>query len=426
MEHCVRSYRIATTILTPLIPLWLYWRAHKGKEDKTRIKERFGSATISRPKGTLFWIHAASVGEANSILPLLGKMREQFSNMHLLLTTGTVTSARLMAQRLPSGVIHQYVPIDTPAATSKFISHWRPDFAFFVESELWPNLLSAANNFGAFMGIINARMSGHSLHSWQKRPHMISEMLSYFDVIFAQSDEDAMRLRTLGGKEPLCFGNVKYDAAMLHCDENEMLVLKDIIGTRPVWLAASTHAGEETIIAQAHHQLKNSHPNLLTIIVPRHAQRGPSIAQELAGISSVALRSKREPIDTATGIYIADSMGELGLFYRLSEIVFMGGSLIKHGGQNPLEPARLSCAIVTGHHTHNFADIYSEMEIAGACIRVENMASLVQKIDILLHDSAARDLVQTKARKWLKDKGGTSERIINMLEPALLLQRVSK
>ena len=415
----MRNYQLLTSLVAPFIPLWLRWRKFKGKEDPKRFAERFGIPSKQRPKGTLLWLHGASVGEANSVLPLIQKLREHFPEITILLTTGTVTSAQLMEKRLPKGVIHQYVPVDIPKAVDRFIWHWRPDLAFWVESEFWPNLIASAHDYGALMGVINARMSERSFNSWQKRPAMIRQMLSCFDLVYAQSEQDATRLKTLGAKNVTCVGNLKYDAALLSYDENELQNLKRMIGTRPVWLAASTHPGEEIMIAQAHKLLSATRPNLLTIIVPRHPDRGLEIAQELKKTVHTALRSHKEPISTDTKIYIADTLGELGLFFRLCEIVFMGGSLVNHGGQNPLEPARLSCAIVTGPYTHNFADIYHDMETANACVRAANPQKLTTHIDRLFNDSNARSTLQNTVRLWIQNKGGAIDRLLDDLDPLL-------
>jgi 3-deoxy-D-manno-octulosonic-acid transferase len=411
----MRNYRMATSLVAPLLPLWLYWRRLKGKEDPARIQERFGIASRPRPEGTLLWLHAASVGEANSVLLLIQKIRERFPALKLLLTTGTVTSAQLMQSRLPKEVIHQYVPIDTPRAVDRFVWHWRPDIALWVESEFWPNLIAATNDLGSFMGVINARMSERSFRKWNKRKPMIRSMLRCFDVLYAQSADDGKRLKALGAKMVDNVGNLKYDAALLPCDEGELIRMKNMIASRPVWLAASTHPGEEAIIAQAHTLLAATRPNLLTIIVPRHPERGADIAASIGG----ALRSKKSAITADTSFYIADTLGELGLFYRLSDIVFMGGSLVAHGGQNPLEPARLSCAIVTGEHTHNFADIYREMHAAGGCARVNNAGSLAAHIDLLLNNAGARDTMQNAVRHWLAGKSGAITKLLDALEPVL-------
>ncbi len=379
MGRCMlKAYATLTSVLAPLITLWLWVRRLSGKEDPKRMRERFGFASRPRPAGALLWLHAASVGEANSVLPLIDQLRERFPMFNILLTTGTVTSAQLMARRLPKDVIHQYVPVDTPQATARFMRHWMPDFAFWVESEFWPNLVLEANRSQCFMGVINARMSDRSFKSWDKYPALISAIIGAFDCVFAQSDKDATRFRALGARQVTNTGNLKYDALMLTCDEGELIRLTSAIGARPVWLAASTHPGEEEMIASAHTAIAAKHPGLLTIIAPRHPNRGPEITAALAKYR-VGVRSRKDAIAPDSEIYIADTLGELGLFYRLSETVFMGGSLVKHGGQNPLEPARLSCAIVTGPYVHNFADIYQEMEKTGAAITVKNADALAAK-----------------------------------------------
>jgi 3-deoxy-D-manno-octulosonic-acid transferase len=415
----MHNYRMITGIISPLLPLWIYWRQMRGKEDPKRIKERFGYASQARPAGTLLWLHAASVGEANSVLILIQKIRERFPDIRLLLTTGTVTSARLMQTRLPREVIHQYLPIDTPKAVERFIRHWRPDMAFWVESEFWPNLVMAANDSECFMGVINGRMSERSFAGWKKKPRIIRAILSCFDVVFAQTEEDGRRLQELGARDVMCVGNLKYDAALLPCNEAELTTLKAAIGARPLWVAASTHPGEEAMIAQAHTLLAAMRPDLLTIIVPRHPERGGDIAAELRKQQRVALRSRKEPVTAQTQIYIADTLGELGLFYRLSEIAFMGGSLAQHGGQNPLEPARLSCTILTGPHTHNFMEIYQDMEKAGCCLRVTNPENLAAQIDTLLNNATVRSQMQAAVRKWMEGKGGAAERLLETLGAVL-------
>ncbi len=413
------SYRLLSYAISPLMPLWLRYRASKGKEDKARLKERFGITAYPRPKGTLLWLHAASVGEATSVLLLVNKIRETVPGLHILLTTGTVTSARLMQQRLPPGAIHQYVPIDTPKATERFISHWHPDLAFWVESEFWPNLIAKADEYECFMGIINARMSERSFEGWKKRPALINNLLKRFNLIFAQSESDGKRLEALGASDVMCLGNLKYDAPLLPCDEGELLRLQKLIAGRPVWLAASTHAGEDEMIATAHQLLSATRPNLLTVIVPRHADRGAAIATSLGKQWKVSQRSQNKSPTPDVQIYIADTMGELGLFYRLCEIVFMGGSLVPHGGQNPLEPARLACAIASGPHTHNFADMYHDMEAAKLVLRATSPHNLAATIDQLLNNASMRNLMQSEAKKWVEAKSGTAERLMVYLEPLL-------
>lgn len=415
----MRNYRAMTSIAAPLVPLWLAWRQFAGKEDAKRMRERFGYASAARPEGTLLWLHAASVGEANSVLMLIHKIKERHPNIKILLTTGTVTSAKLMQARLPKDAIHQFAPVDTPQATERFIWHWRPDIALWVESELWPNMIAAANTSECFMGLINARMSERSFKRWNKHTRMIGDLLSCFNAVYAQSEDDAKRLTALGARDVECLGNLKYDAALLPCNEDELTTLKTVLGERPVWLAASTHPGEEEQIAAVHAQLTATRPNLLTVIVPRHPNRGPAIAEALQKKLRVSLRSKKEPIGQRTQLYIADTLGELGLFYRLCEIVFMGGSLIPHGGQNPLEPARLSCAILFGPHTHNFADIYQQMQQLQIALNVKDTKHLAAELERILNNADAKNALQTGARRWVESKSGTAQRLLAALAPVL-------
>ena len=411
------KYFMLTSALEPFIKIWLRIRLLKGKEDPRRFGERFGKTKKKRPKGMLMWFHAASVGEANSVLLLISQIQKQYPQYKILLTTGTVTSARLMEKRLPKDVIHQYVPVDTPDATRKFIYHWKPDIAFWVESEIWPNLVYTTHESGCMMIMINARMSRKSYQSWKRYPDMIRELLRCFDYIFAQSDIDAVRLQALSRTEVFCFGNLKYDAALLSCNENELAALQAAIGSRPVWLAASTHEGEEEMIATAHSILVRRRANLLTIIVPRHPERGDKIAAMLRKKGQVAQRSKKQPIAPYIQYYVADTMGELGLFYRLSEIVFMGGSLIPHGGQNPLEPARLSCAIITGEHTLNFFDIYKDMLDVSAVVRATSDINLAAVVDNLFNNGEVRNNLQTAAKGWIDYNSGALKHLMEMLEP---------
>lgn len=411
----LKTYRILTSCIEPLLPWWLLIRRLRGKEDPARLRERYGHTLVARPSAPLIWFHAASVGEATSLLVLIAKIRLLYPYMAMMVTTGTVTSAQLMAARLPQGVIHQYAPLDTQDATRRFMYHWRPQFAFFIESELWPNLIDAADFYQCFMGILNGRMSERSFASWQKRPEMIRDLLSRFNCVYAQSEIDAARFRQLGARHSECVGNLKYDASMLPCDESELLALKKTIASRPHWLAASTHPGEETMIAEAHALIKATRPSLLTVIVPRHPARGAQLAGELGRFGRVSLRSRQEKILPDTDFYIADTLGELGLFYRLSDIVLMGGSLVPHGGQNPLEAARLSCAIVTGPHVHNFEGVYSDLAHAEALLMLDHPKELPARIASLLGDSATRDVLGKNARMFVDGMSGTSDRLLESL-----------
>lgn len=412
------TYRNLTSIFSPLIALYLRFRLMRGKEDGGRFKERFGHSGISRPPGILLWIHAASVGEANSVLYLIEQLKSRFPDINILLTTGTVTSARLIQKRGLRGVIHQFVPVDTDEATTRFLRHWRPDIGLWVESELWPNLVINARAWGCFLVVINGRMSMRSYKKWQERAALMAfQVLSSFELVFAQTEDDAQRFRALGAKNVRYVGNLKYDADALPCNETDLFVLQQQVGLRPLWFAASTHANEEGKLAEAHKILSEKHKDLLTIIAPRHPERGGEIEQQLAKYGNVALRSRGDKIRKNTGFYIADTLGELGLFYRLCEIIFIGGSLIEHGGHNPLEAARLRCCVITGPHTENFADMYAEMEKLSICIRVRSAGELAGKIDSLMQDSDELTRMQMLAKEWLRSKSGATTRILDTLSP---------
>jgi 3-deoxy-D-manno-octulosonic-acid transferase len=387
----LRAYRSATAVLSPAAKLLLRERAARGKEDLDRLHERLGVAHLKRPEGTLIWIHGASVGETLAALPLLAVLLTP--GRHALVTSGTVTSAKLMAERLPPGAIHQFVPIDTPAAGRNFLDHWRPDVGLFVDSDLWPNLLMSAAERKIPLALVNARISAKSAEGWKRAPQTIQTLLSAFDGILAIEPEVAARFSSLGAHDVRVTGSLKADAPPLPADAKKLEALQNAIGSRPIFLASSTHAGEDETLLPAQDVLRKSHPDLLTIIVPRHPDRGEEIAM-LCGSRPVKRRAKGELPDDRTAIYVADTMGELGLFYRLAKIAFMGGSLIAHGGQNPLEPARLDCAVMAGPHTENFTAAYDaifEAQGLGRVITSADIAALAHRV--LSEPETARKMI---------------------------------
>lgn len=410
-------YRQATRLLAPFIPHLLNRRLKRGKEDAVRLPERFGHASRPRPAGKLLWIHAASVGEANTVLPLIHHTLTAYPEAQVLLTTVTVTSARLMAERLPDRAFHQFAPVDTPDAVDRFLSHWRPDLALFVDSELWPNLITQSGERGIKLGLVNARMSERSARRWRKFPFLIRPLLKRFDFCFAQTTGDAARLRKLGMGSFNAIGNLKYDADPLPFDAGEHAKLVARIQGRPVWLAASTHPGEEAMAGRVHQALKASFPGLLTLLVPRHAERGAAIEAELDALGlRVARRSEGKAITAHTDCYLGDTMGELGLFYRLSPIAFIGGSLVPHGGQNPLEAARLGCAVCFGPHMDNFTAICDGLKTADACVTVADESALADLIALWLADTRGYG---ERARRYANAESGLSERIVKELRPYL-------
>jgi 3-deoxy-D-manno-octulosonic-acid transferase len=380
-----RLYRLATLPLPPLAILYLKWRGRRGKEDRLRWRERRGIPGDARPPGPLLWVHAASVGEAAAMLALIERLRQTRPWIEILVTTGTTASARLLERRLPARARHQFVPLDLPLWTARFLDHWRPDLAIWVESELWPNLVMGTWTRGVPMVLVNGRMSARSYRRWRAWPGLIGPTLGAFARCLAQDEVQAERLRQLGGQRVEGIGDLKAAAAALPVDAVEFERLRRQIGTRPRWLAASTHPGEEAIAGAVHRRLVPMHRGLLTMIAPRHPIRSAEIAAILAEAGlSLARRSDRGAITADTDIYLADTMGELGLLYRLAGVAFVGGSLARRGGHNPFEPARLDCAVLHGPDMTNCAGMAAALAAAGASEVVTDEAELARAVSDLL------------------------------------------
>lgn len=415
-----RAYRAISRLAHPAAGFFLRRRSRKGKELQERIHERMGVASHSRPAGSLLWFHAASVGETNVVLPLIDALRRERPDLGILLTTVTVTSARIAAARLPKGAIHQFVPLDTPAFVTRFLDHWRPNMGLFIESEIWPNLIMDADRRRIPLFLLNARMSDRSFKRWLKLRGLSRPIFSRFAVVLAQSDVLAKKLIRLGARKVIPAGNLKFDSPPPPVDPIELARLKAAVVGRRVFLAASTHPGEEEMLADAHRALSASHPGLLTILAPRHPERGAAIAAMLGAQGlSVARRSEGEPPRFATDIYIADTLGELGLFYSLAPFAFIGGSLVAHGGQNPIEAVKLGAGVVTGPHWHNFPEVYQALAEGGGCRFVTSPDDLIQTARALLEDPASLDLMRARAEATVKELGGALGKTLEALEPFL-------
>ena len=416
----VGLYGAVARLGEPLIRLYLKRRISRGREDPARIGERFGIPSLPRPQGALVWFHAASIGEAFSVLRLIERIADTPTRPHVLVTTGTVSSARLLAGRLTERAFHQYVPVDHPEWVARFLDHWRPDLVLLVESEFWPTMMTETHRRGIPMALVNARISPRSFRGWQRFPSLIQPLLRGFAIALAQDDETAERLIALGANNVAVAGNLKFAAGPLACDPNELRTMGRLLGERPRWLAASTHDGEETIAARAHALLKQRFPDIVTMIAPRHPHRGEGIARMLESQGlTVARRAAGDPITPETDIYLADTLGELGLFYRLAGIVFVGGSLIPRGGQNPLEPARLGGAVLFGPHMDNFTAVANEMAAAGAAFTVTNDTTLADAITHLLSDREARDKAASDGFSIATGKEGILDAVMQNLEPVL-------
>jgi 3-deoxy-D-manno-octulosonic-acid transferase len=415
----LRAYRGLASLATPLARVVLARRLRRGKENPARLSERRGEAKIARPPGPLIWAHGASVGEMLALIPLVEGLRAR--NFHVLVTSGTVTSARLAEERLPPGVVHQFIPLDAPRFTQRFIAHWRPNLALLAESDLWPNLIMSCNAAGIPMILVNGRLSERSFTRWRYLPKTIGRLLGSFDLCLMQSDADAERYSELGAPRVNMTGNLKLDVPAPPVDANKLATMRALLRQRPLIAAASTHPGEEAVIIDAHRRLRQSFPGLLTIIAPRHPERGPGVVEiaTAAGLNAIS-RSRGLLPDRGTDVYVADTMGELGLIYRLAPIVFMGGSLVRHGGQNPIEAAKLGAAILHGPHVWNFADIYSMLDEANGAEEVLDVNKLVVRIGAWLTDAAARKQVADAGLATVDHLSGALKRTLAAIEPYLM------
>lgn len=413
----LRAYRAAGYLAPPFLAAFLKKRLKRGKEDPARQNERWGRPAVPRPEGVLVWLHAASVGETMSILPLIARITA--TGRKVLLTTGTVTSAELAAARLPEGALHQFVPLDLPGAAQRFITHWRPDLAIFCESEIWPNLMLETGRQGIPLGIVNGRMSARSARSWQRLAGTAKALLGGLAFCLAQSEADAARYAALGAPA-LHAGNIKFDAPPLPLDTDDLDRLRKAIGDRPVFLAASTHPGEEEQVLEAAARIRDAEPEVLTIIVPRHPTRGEDIAALCAaGGLSPAIRSRGEAPDDLTTLYLADTLGELGLFYSLATVAFIGGSLVPTGGHNPIEPAKLGAPMLHGPEVHNFKDIFATFDAAEAAVPVADAGHLAREACRLIGDIAARATLATNARAIASANEGALDATLATLDALL-------
>jgi 3-deoxy-D-manno-octulosonic-acid transferase len=395
----------------------LAWRTRFGKEELERRPERYGLASINRPSGFVAWFHAASVGETNAVLPVIEAIGKEHPNMSVLLTTGTVTSAQLAGARLPARAMHQYLPLDNPSYIQRFLDHWRPDLAVLVESEIWPNLLLETKARNVPLVLVNGRISPRSFKRWRRRPGLSRPLFSCFDLALAQNEMLAQRFAQLGAAEAHGVGNLKADAPPPPVDKDAQNSIGAAIAGRAVWLAASTHQGEDEMVASAHMAMKRIKPNLLTIIVPRHPDRGPLILKQLSALGlNVVLRSAGRLPDAATDIYVADTIGEMGLFYTLAPVAFVGGSLVRRGGQNPVEPIKLGAAVLTGPNFQNFRDSYEELLKAGGAKQVDDAASLGAVALALLNDNQARSDMMARAERALAGMSGALPKTLAALE----------
>lgn len=409
------AYRALGRILAPFLDGWIDRRVARGKEDRARIAERFGYPGRSRPPGPLVWVHAASVGEMNAAWPLMQRLQE--SGLQVLLTTGTVTSASVAATRADSAIVHQFVPLDFPAAVRRFLDHWKPDLAVLVESELWPGIIEAMAMRNVPVVIVNGRLSARSLAGWRRLRPLAAALGRRITLCLASSDEDADRFRALGIPDVRTTGNLKFDVPAPSAAPPELEKLRSALGGRTMVLAASTHEGEEEAVLDAFPAREDT----LLVLAPRHPERGDRVATMIDRRGYAwTRRSRGEPMSKP--VYLADTVGEMGLWYALADVCFVGGSLVPHGGQNPIEPAKSGVPILHGPHVGNFASIYEALDEAGGAKSVDTADALGQAFADLVSDRAERQAMSERARSALRDGEGALVRTLRAIEP--LLERI--
>jgi 3-deoxy-D-manno-octulosonic-acid transferase len=415
-ELALGLYRLVGRLATPAIALVLAGRTRAGKEDPNRRNERLGRPRRPRPAGPLIWVHAASVGETVSVLPLVERLVGE--GVHVLVTSGTVTSARIAADRLPAGAFHQYAPVDLPACVDGFLDHWRPGAALFVESEIWPTTIAATHRRGIPLVLVNARMSPRSFARWQRLDGLPRALFGRFTAALAQAEGDGERLAALGVGSVAVTGNLKFDGLPLGRDPDQAARLAAAIGDRPVWVAASTHPGEEAVAVEAHRIARERLAGLLTVIAPRHPERGDALRRDFAEQGLVVTsRSLGEWPGPRTDVHLADTIGEMGLVYGSAPIAFVGGSIAPRGGQNPIEPARLGVAVLHGPATQNFAEVYGDLDAVGGATAITDAESLAAAVVRLTLDPAARRAQVAAAQAVVTRSEGALARTMAALAP---------
>lgn len=413
-------YKSVMGVSAPALRSILKKRVRQGKEDPVRLAERMGVPSASRPvEKPLIWFHAASVGEAQSTLILIQALHKTYEDAHFLVTTGTITSAELMRKRLPHYATHQYYPLDHPQWVANFLDHWSPDAVIWMESELWPCMISEIKLRNIPAALVNARLSERSLKRWKMAKTSAKELLSTFSAFLAQTDADKQAFEELGAENVTITDNLKYSADPLPYDAAALSHLKEAIGERPVWLYASTHKGEEELACRLHQQLERQHPDLLTIIVPRHPERAEAIIKTCENHDlKVSLRAQNHTLPQNTdNVYVANTLGELGLFYRLSPIACIGRSFSYDGGggHNPIEAAQLECAVIHGPHVQNLAQIFEEMNQDGAALRLKDELDFHQRLEKLLTDAEGLEALQRKAESFVAKKAVVLDRVLAIL-----------
>ncbi|XP_057471806.1 probable 3-deoxy-D-manno-octulosonic acid transferase, mitochondrial isoform X2 [Actinidia eriantha] len=421
------AYRGLSHGLSPLMYLHLQWRKLRGLEHPLRWPERLGRPSLPRPPGPLLWFHAVSLGEGMAAIPVIKCCFERRPDINILMTTTTLSAFEVIKNQLPSGVIYQFAPLDIPSSVDAFLGHWKPNAIMLMESELWPNLIMSTSKNGITLALLNARMSVRSFNSWSGPLvlPLMSLMLSKFSLIAPLSTMQAIRFQLLQAPPFIInfSGDLKYAVQKIDLSDGDKRTIEDLqvqLDNRRVWMASSIHRGEEEVMLGVHKVLKQVHPDVVTIIVPRHPQHGQEIALELQkeGVS-VALRSRGDKLLPGSNIYVVDTLGELREFYRLTPIAVIGGSFFPHlTGHNVSEAAAAGCAVLTGHHVGHFTDMVQEMQRLNplSVLQVSGKLGLEKALIELFSNSSVLEARRAAARQAFDDLStGVIENVWNLL-----------
>ena len=378
-------YKILTYLFYPFAPIYLQFRKLKKKEDSKRYKEKLSQINKERGGGFLIWIHVASVGEAMSILPVIENCIKEKKIDKILLTSLTLSSGKILEKKYKqdSKVIHQFLPLDIPILTSKFLEHWKPNLSIFIDSEIWPNFILEIKNKKIPLLLVNARITNKTFKRWMLLINFAKQIFGKFDLCIAANNESEHFLKILGAKNIKNYGNLKFSRTKSNASNKLNPFVLEKIKNRRIWCAASTHADEELLSAKSHIKIKKKFNNVLTIIIPRHIDRAKKIELELSSLNlKIERYSKWEQMSDDVDILLIDSYGDAAKFYNISRYVFVGKSLveslIKDSGQNPIEPARLGCKIFHGPNVSNFVDAYKYLKTLNITEEIKNFDELTQ------------------------------------------------
>ena len=418
MTLALSAYREATRLFHRFVPGLLRKRVAAGKEHFERFTERLGISDQVRPDRLLVWFHGVSVGESLSLIPIIARLRNERPEIAVLITTATMTSAEILSKRLPAEVIHQFAPVDTPQAVAAFLDHWRPALAVFAESDIWPNLLLAMTARHIPHALLSARITEKSFKGWQMFRGSMRQLLGDYKLIMAQDDASNQRLMRMG-VTPGPLANLKTLGAPLTVDETGLAALRAILDGRRAIVAASTHYGEDNIIAKSLEGFIRDGD--LLVLVPRHPIKAGDIRLDLEALGlHVAQRSLKEPIDALTHVYLADTLGELGLFFSLADIIVMGGSFLTGiGGHNPLEAARLGKSVITGPDIANWEGVFADLLTAQGAWEVAGPTELTFLVRTLRDLPEAVAAANASALAVSRTEAGTLDRVWQALLPLL-------